>query len=125
MVVDFYFDENIGVGSKTIFQSGEESDFVIRLILEKNISTYYFSDLCIYHPHLSKKLIDEKNRINNYAPGKSYVLKKNNYGVLYQLAFLCKPLFHSILYYLLFNKKYHLKYLTFQKRLEGFKKYPT
>ena len=122
-VEDFYFDENIGVGSKTIFQSGEESDFVIRLISEKNIDTYYFSNLFIYHPHLSKKFIDKKKRVINYAPGKSYVLQKNNYSFFYKLAFLCKPLFQSILYFILFNKKYQLKYLGFLKRLEGFRKY--
>mgnify|MGYP001246344172 CR=1 FL=1 len=122
-IKNIFFDEKLGVGSKTIFQSGEESDFVLQVIKNKNIKCYYFADLFIYHPHLSKDFVDVKNRITNYAPGKIYVLRKNNYALLYQAAFILNPLFKSIIYLIFFNKNYYLQYLTFQKRLEGFRKY--
>lgn len=117
------FDENLGVGTKTIFKSGEESDFVIQILNKKNINTYYDHTLFIYHPHLKTSFEDIMKRIENYAPGKAYVLKKHKYPIFYQLIFAIFPILKGIIKLILFDKKSNLQFLIAKKRIEGLIKY--
>ena len=74
IIKNIHFDEMLGVGAKSIFQSGEEVDFVLN-ILKKTTNTFYSNKLFIYHPQSTENFNDLILRIKKYVPGKSYVLK--------------------------------------------------
>jgi glycosyltransferase involved in cell wall biosynthesis len=74
------FDETLGVGANTRFQSGEETDFILR-ILAAGTPAYYDSELKIHHPQVDCSI----SRAQAYSPGFGRVLRKHRYGVLYLL----------------------------------------
>lgn len=76
------FDEQLGVGSGTKYGSGEETDFLLR-ILSHGYSVKYHRDLEVGHPDKDKTLdyCILKNRAFSYACGEGYVLKKNQISV--------------------------------------------
>jgi glycosyltransferase involved in cell wall biosynthesis len=116
------FDENLGVGSKSIFQSGEETDFVLNVLNNKK-SGFYIQSLFVYHPHVTDNYNDLKNRIKRYTPGKCYVLKKHNYNLLYILLFMFLPLIKFVGNIFFFNtKNANIEFLKFKIRLLGFYK---
>ncbi|MEM4620695.1 MAG: glycosyltransferase [Desulfurococcaceae archaeon] len=66
------FDERLGVGSGTIFGSGEETDFLF-ILLKMGKRGKYFTDIVVYHPI---KDTDRKRNIS-YSAGLGAVLRKN------------------------------------------------
>jgi 2-beta-glucuronyltransferase len=77
------FDENIGVGAPTRYQSGEETDFVLTL-MKKKARAVYLSHLMIGHDQVENigtgRVI---KRAWAYSLGFGYVLKKHNFGFIY------------------------------------------
>lgn len=71
------FDERLGVGADTLFQSAEEMDFVYQLLLAGCKGVYY-PELYIYHP---LKVLEYNNetikRAYFYAMGLGAFFKKN------------------------------------------------
>ena len=113
------FNEQLGVGAKSIFQSGEETDFTLRCIKNGN-SGFYYHDLHIYHPHTDDSFDNLKVRLSKYTPGKCYVLLKNNYGIFYIGLYFLSPLLKgliSLLRFNFFNTKLH--FLSSYYRLNG------
>ena len=57
------FDENLGVGSPSQYQAGEERDYVLRA-LEKGFQMWYDPSLTVYHPTMYSL---ERQRTTAYA----------------------------------------------------------
>jgi glycosyltransferase involved in cell wall biosynthesis len=90
------FDEKLGVGSGTVYGSGEETDYLIRS-LKEGFHIYYDSDLQIKHP--KEDLTDPKNsrKAYYYSLGRMYVLKKHHYNRLFIMVNILYPLFKLII----------------------------
>lgn len=73
------FDELIGAGSETIFQSGEEADYFIRA-LDRGHRIWYEPSVCVFHP--SPQSIQQRifKQTYPYALGTGYVLRKHDYS---------------------------------------------
>ena len=91
------FDEMLGVGSGTPFGSGEETDYMLRII-EKNIQLCNTNKILVYHPE--EKWDDENihKKVYSYAKGYMYVLKKHNYSLLYIFVSRCISILRLIRY---------------------------
>jgi 2-beta-glucuronyltransferase len=76
------FDEKIGVGAATRYQSGEETDFVLTL-MKSGARAVYIRDLKICHDQVEDVGTGRIKRAWNYSFGFGYVLKKHNYGAMY------------------------------------------
>lgn len=114
------FDEKLGVGAKSIFQCAEEVDFVLQ-VLSKNIKSYYFSNLFIYHPHVTNNHDDLLLRLKKYEPGKCYFLIKNKYPNFYIIMFIFYPFLRSILSIFVFDRKGIILFFTkFKYRFFGY-----
>lgn len=72
------FDGGLGVGSGTRFGSGEESDFVLRLI-ENGAKIIYDGSKCVYHPMSAGKTSVLKGWL--YGNGYGFVLRRHHYPV--------------------------------------------
>jgi 2-beta-glucuronyltransferase len=77
------FNEELGVGAQSRYQSGEETDFILTLMQEGSRAVY-ISDLKIYHDQVSE--IGTQRTLKRawmYSLGFGYVLKKHNFGLVY------------------------------------------
>jgi GT2 family glycosyltransferase len=77
-VGDLRFDEILGVGSGTRFGSGEETDFVLRLI-DNGAKIIYDGSKCVYHPMPTGKTSVSKGWL--YGNGYGFVLRRHHYPV--------------------------------------------
>jgi glycosyltransferase involved in cell wall biosynthesis len=73
------FDESIGVGSETIFQSGEATDFFLRA-LGSGHRIWYEPSISVFHP--SPRSIQQRifKQTYPYALGAGYVLRRHDYS---------------------------------------------
>ncbi len=75
------FNENIGVGATSRYQSGEETDYVLRA-LELGVQMWYEPSLTVHHPPLHS--IDRLQKTSyRFALGAGYVLKLHGYPLRY------------------------------------------
>ncbi|NNU90159.1 glycosyltransferase family 2 protein [Anoxybacillus sp. CHMUD] len=112
------FDERLGVGSGTIFGSGEETDFLLNII-KKSYKGYYDANFTIIHPN-KVNIYNKKayKRALLYGAGHIKVLKKHQYGKVYIIIALLKPLIAMLIYCL--RPKKALFYLySFIGRFKG------
>lgn len=114
------FDDQLGVG--TYFGSGEETDYVLRL-LHRGYKGNYFANDIIYHP-AKKGNYDDLERAKKYALGygalvKKEVFERKNITYLYKfIKKLCRNIGGILVTK---NKKYHS--VVFEGRVEGFVTY--
>lgn len=114
------FDENLGVGACTIYGSGEETDFLLKLI-EIGSKGYYNYELKVFHPNpvrVYNKITYQRALL--YGAGLTKVMKKHNYSILSLIKVIVKPLLGSILFFIKgdFRKsKFYFK--SFEGRLKG------
>jgi glycosyltransferase involved in cell wall biosynthesis len=75
------FDERIGVGAQTPWQSSEAPDFMFRA-LEKGMRGFYDPELYGHHPEMNVYTPDEATirKGRAYARGMGFVLRKAGYG---------------------------------------------
>lgn len=73
------FDESLGVGADTIYQSGEETDYFLRG-LACGYRFWYRPELSVYHPSL-REIQRILRQAYPYALGTGYVLRKHGYSV--------------------------------------------
>jgi glycosyltransferase involved in cell wall biosynthesis len=77
------FDETLGVGASTVFKSGEETDFVLR-ILARNARAIFQHDLIVHHDQVGDNAgAAGWKRAKAYAPGFGRVLRLHDYGIAY------------------------------------------
>lgn len=114
------FDEVLGVGSNSIYGSGEETDYLIRG-LQKKIKMRYLPSLRIFHPRkTSVGDSKELERALAYGAGMGYVLKKHNYSWYIIFRSLIRPLGGALLAGILGNGHMcRFRFNTFIGRLKG------
>jgi 2-beta-glucuronyltransferase len=77
------FDEQIGVGAESRFQSGEETDFILSL-MEKGARVVYIAELKVGHEQVDVTGANRPlKRAWMYSQGFGYVLKKHKFGNSY------------------------------------------
>lgn len=101
------FDEVLGVGSGTPFGSGEETDYMIRII-ERKIPFCNTDKILVYHPDEKWDSPDIYKKIYSYTKGRIYVLKKHKYSPLYILGSRCFTIIKLLRY--CYNTKRRKRY---------------
>ncbi|PKM76775.1 MAG: glycosyltransferase family 2 protein [Firmicutes bacterium HGW-Firmicutes-15] len=86
------FDEQLGVGADSPWGSGEETDYLIRL-LNDGCRIFYDPTLILYHPN-PLKYAQEKLlvRAYSYGCGMGKVLRKHNYPLWFFLYYLIRSI---------------------------------
>ena len=91
------FDEALGVGAATPFQSGEETDFVLRA-MASGARVIYRPELAIRHDQVDATIGPaEVDRARRYSRGFGRVLRKHRYPVAYVASRVARPLARSLL----------------------------
>ena len=86
-----YFDETLGVGCPTEFQSGEETDFLLRL-LKRHLNMEFHPALLVHHDQVDLRgAEDGVARARQYAPGQGRVLRLHGFGPATALWFALRP----------------------------------
>jgi len=84
------FDERIGVGAATRYQSGEETEYLLRA-LEYGFRLWYDPAITVHHPPLGS--MDRLRRVTYpFALGTGYVLRAHGYSWLEFSGFLARSL---------------------------------
>lgn len=83
------FDETLGVGAPTPFQSGEETDFLLRC-LAAGACAFYDRDLLVHHDQIPASPDATLSRTHRYAPGYGRVLRRHGFGSRYLAARLAR-----------------------------------
>jgi glycosyltransferase involved in cell wall biosynthesis len=78
------FDEALGVGADSPFKSGEETDFVLRL-LSNGVRGKYIADLVVHHDQAPQGGAAGLARAQGYAQGYGRVLRRHRFGGLFVL----------------------------------------
>lgn len=104
------FDEELGVGARTRFGSGEESDYLIRTA-NLGFNIQYLPDLVVFHPN---PILYDRNHCNKafrYGVGMGRVLSKHRYKLSYNLFTILRPIGGALLSLLTLRTRkaaYHL-----------------
>jgi GT2 family glycosyltransferase len=95
------FDIRLGVNSKTEFQSGEESDILLRA-LDAGLAAQFFPNLHVYHGQVDSALTDTHiRRARTYGLGFGALLCKHRFPA-WQVAYrVGRPLLGSVAYLVL------------------------
>jgi glycosyltransferase involved in cell wall biosynthesis len=95
-----HFDETLGVGAKSKFQSGEETDLLLRL-LSQGARMLFDPDFVIHHDQVDVRDPDAGlRRAHAYAPGQGRVLRLSRYNHVQVLWFTARPLVRAGLAFL-------------------------
>ncbi|HYP85729.1 glycosyltransferase family 2 protein [Variovorax sp.] len=86
------YDEDIGVGASTPWQSCEGPDITIRA-LRAGYSVHYDPDLNARHPEFDTRNPNEASRAKGrrYARGMGHVIRKHGYGLMFLANYLVRP----------------------------------
>jgi glycosyltransferase involved in cell wall biosynthesis len=91
------FDTSIGLGSGSPFQSGEETDLILRAIRERHVFRYDPS-IVIFHDSVFKDtFFREVKRSWAYGLGMGLVLRRHGYGLVFVLYSVARPMGGSLL----------------------------
>jgi glycosyltransferase involved in cell wall biosynthesis len=116
------FDEDIGVGASTPWQSCEGPDITIRA-LHAGYKVFYDPALYAHHPELDTSNPDAAMRAKGrrYARGMGHVVRKHSYGFLFLTNYLVRPIGGACLSLLKGNVKRGIYYLNVAiGRAEGY-----
>ncbi|MDB5508229.1 MAG: glycosyl transferase family 2 [Hyphomicrobiales bacterium] len=97
------FDEDLGLGSSGPFQSGEETDLMLRAAA-KGLPLIFAPQICVYHPSLPAPDVPgiiEKNW--RYALGMGRVLRKHDEGFVSMAGWMVRSLTGALVAGLLLN----------------------
>lgn len=114
------FDETLGVGSETMFQSGEETDFILRA-LKANFRLRFFDDIVVHHPNPTI-LYDERafSRAYYYGCGFGFLMARYQYPIWFKLKWLVRPLGGVLLSFFRLNCAQAVyRWHVFRGRLQG------
>jgi glycosyltransferase involved in cell wall biosynthesis len=90
------FDEDLGVGARTRFGSGEETDYLIRTV-KLGFNIQYLPDLVVFHPNPILYTRDHRDKAFRYGMGMGRVLSKHRYRLSYNLYTLVRPVGGALL----------------------------
>ncbi len=86
------FDVELGVGANSQWQSGEETDYLIRAIV-KGYRVCYFPEVFVYHPQKTQSYDKATiTRARVYGAGMGRVMKKNRYSRIFVYYMLLRPI---------------------------------
>jgi len=117
------FDEDLGVGSSTPWQSGEETDLLIRALEVAPI--YFRPELITLHDSIQVYNRAENAKAYRYALGCGYVLRKHRYPLWFLLYKLARSTAATVLSFLRGRPGkagYHIA--IFKGRLRGYLRRP-
>lgn len=97
------FDEKLGVGSGTSFQSGEETDFMLRALARGAIG-YFDPTLIVHHEQGDPRSARQIDRVKMYSAGFGRVLRKNRFGWRSVLNPVARTLVRSVLCAIKFDR---------------------
>lgn len=86
-----FFDETLGVGCGTPYQSGEETDFALRT-LRAGFAIARASAVLVRHPHENLRSPFLKRKVRAYAVGRMHLLRKHQCSPLFVAANILYPL---------------------------------
>ena len=89
------FDESLGIGSKSRWQSGEETDYVLRA-LAQGFRIFYCPSLFCLHAHVGKDEENLKKQVN-YAAGGGRIVRLHSFSWMFRLRFFSAPFLRAIL----------------------------
>jgi glycosyltransferase involved in cell wall biosynthesis len=94
---DVRFDERMGIGCETPWNSDEGPDMLLRL-LARGIRIEFHPDLCVHHPDPRQQL-DERLQERNfkYSRGRGYLLAKHRFPFTYVARLMLRSLGASVL----------------------------
>jgi len=90
------FDEELGVGARTQFGSGEETDYLIRTV-KLGFNVQYLPDLVVFHPN---PILYDRNHCSKafrYGVGMGRVLSKHRYTFSFNLYTILRPFAGAVL----------------------------
>ncbi|MDR2820444.1 MAG: glycosyltransferase family 2 protein [Desulfovibrio sp.] len=85
------FDENLGVGCATPYQSGEDTDYVLRAF-EQHFAIAHTPAVVVRHPVVDLRDPSLQVKVKNYAAGRMYLLRKYGLPLWFRLANVAYPL---------------------------------
>ena len=86
------FDERLGVGATTPFQSGEEADLLLRAI-DSGAGANYFPDVVVHHDQVDKIITGgHAVRAAKYGRGFGALIRKHHFGAGYVAYRIARPL---------------------------------
>ncbi|PZM09659.1 glycosyltransferase family 2 protein [Rhizobium tubonense] len=86
------FDEDLGVGSDSPFQSGEEADFLLRAIAG-GMTLRYFPELTVHHDQVTSEYGPRQiDRARKYGRGFGALMRKQRFPAFYVAYRLARPL---------------------------------
>jgi len=91
------FDENMGVGAESVYNSGEETDYLLRA-LDSGARLYSCNTVQVYHPvdYDTENLPKSLKKANRYGLGRYYLLKKHKFGPLFKFVNIVYPIFKTL-----------------------------
>lgn len=94
---DVRFDERMGIGSDSPWNSDEGPDLLLRL-LARGIRIEFHPDLWVHHPD-PRRTLDEQLQERNYkySRGRGYLLAKHRFPWIYVAKFMLRTLGASVL----------------------------
>lgn len=105
-----FFDEKLGLGSKTVFKGSEDYDYPIRAI-NLGYKIYYDRSIEVYHPWDNIEQQREKDEIKRAFGGgasEMYLANKHNFGTIYKVNLVISRIFKTLIYLITF-KVYNFK----------------
>lgn len=116
------FDEDMGIGSPYNLGAGEETDYLLSLMEQKQYKVYYDPSISIHHPTsniYSKSEI--LKRSYSYARGAGYLMRKHNFSIDYIIKQFIRPFGGIFIHFLKFDYfSCHRSYLIFKGKIEGY-----
>jgi glycosyltransferase involved in cell wall biosynthesis len=92
------FDEHLGVGAATPFQSGEESDLLLSAIAA-DMQLAYFPELIVHHDQVDKSnAVAYVERAGKYGTGYGAILRKHDFGIGYLCLRVLRSAARSVLH---------------------------
>jgi glycosyltransferase involved in cell wall biosynthesis len=88
------FDESLGVGSESSWQSGEETDYVLRA-LAQGLRIFYLPTLFCLHAGSKRDEGDFRKQVN-YAAGGGRTVRLHSFSWMFRVRFFAAPFFRAI-----------------------------
>jgi glycosyltransferase involved in cell wall biosynthesis len=96
-IAGLYFDERLGIGAGTIWGSGEETDFLLRLI-KRGSYVQYEPSLIFFHPDwgMGPYTMAAITKARRYGMGMGRILQAHGFSAALTLNYLYRPLLGGV-----------------------------